>query len=69
MDENGRLLLSEEQLNLINCSIVENISKFIPEKIDTHLKKFWPNDKLNTELSFTRIKQETEHFIYSNNKL
>ena len=26
-------------------------------------------DKPNTELSFTSIKQEAEHFIYSNNKL
>ena len=78
--ENGRLFLSEEQLNLINLSIVENISKCIPEtiervtpliteKIDTQLKQLWPNNKRNTELSFTSIKQEAEHFIYSNNKL
>ena len=33
------------------------------------MKQFWPNGKLNTELSFTSIKQEAEHFIYSNNKL
>ena len=80
MAENGRLFLSEGQLNLINRSIVENISKCIPEiiervtplimeKIDTHLKQFWSNDNRNTELSFTCIKQEAEHFIYSNNKL
>ena len=78
--ENGRVFLSEEQLNLINLSIVKNISKCIPEiiervtpliteKIDTHLKQVWPNNKRNTELSFTSIKQEAEHFIYSNNKL
>ena len=78
--ENGRLFLSEEQLNLISLSIVENISKCIPEiiervtplimeKIDTHLKQVWPNNKRNAELSFTSIKQEAEHFIYSSNKL
>ena len=39
------------------------------EKIDTHLKQFWSNDKRNTKLSFTSIKQEAEHFIYSNSKL
>ena len=49
MAENGRLFLSEEQLNVINRSIVENINKCIPEiiervtplimeKTDTHLK-------------------------------
>ena len=80
MAGNGGLFLSEEQLNLINHSIVENISKCIPEiiervtplimeKIDAHLKQLWSNDKHYTELSFTSIKQETEHFIYSNNKL
>ena len=80
MAENEGLFLSEEQLNVINRSIVENISKCIPEiiervtplimeKIDTHLKQFWSHDKRNTELSFTSIKQEAEHFIYSNSKL
>ena len=80
MAENGGLFLSEEQLNVINRSIVENINKCIPEiiervtplimeKIDTHLKQFWSNDKRNTELSFPSIKQEAEHFIYSNSKL
>ena len=39
------------------------------EKIDTHLKQVWVNDKPNTGLPFTSIKQEAEHFIYSNNKL
>ena len=34
MAENGRLFLSEEQLNLINHSMVENISKCIPEIIE-----------------------------------
>ena len=78
--ENGRLFLSEEQLNLISLSIVENISKCIPEiiervtplimeKIDTHLKQVWPNNERNAELSFTSIKQEAERFIYSSNKL
>ena len=38
------------------------------EKIDTHLKQVWATTSL-TELSFTSIKQEAEHFIYSNNKL
>ena len=80
MAENERLFLSEEQLNLINLSIVENISKYIAkliervtlpimEKIDTHLKRFWTNDKRNTELSFKSIKQEAEHFIYNNKNL
>ena len=78
--ENGRLFLSEEQLNLISLSIVENISNCIPEiiervtplimeKIDTHLKQVWPNNERNAELSFTSIKQEAERFIYSSNKL
>ena len=78
--ENGRLFLSEEQLNLISLSIVENISKCIPEiiervtplimeKIDTHLKQVWPNNERNAELSFTSIKQEAERFTYSSNKL
>ena len=39
------------------------------ENIDTHLKQIWSNDKRNAKLSFTSIKQEAEHFIYSNNKL
>ena len=39
------------------------------EKIDTHLKQVWVNDKPNTGLPFTSIKQEAEHFIYTNNKL
>ena len=80
MAENERLFFSEEQLNLINLSIVENISKYIAkliervtlpimEKIDTHLKRFWTNDKRNTELSFKSIKQEAEHFIYNNKNL
>ena len=34
MTENGCVFLSEEQANLINLSIVENISKFIPEIIE-----------------------------------
>ena len=38
----------------------------IMDKIDTHLKRFWSNDKRNTELPFPSIKQEAEHFIYSN---
>ena len=74
IDEYGRFFLSEEQLNLINHSIVENISKCIPEiiksvtplimeKIDTHLKQLWSNDKRNTELSFTSIKLEAENFM------
>ena len=69
MAENGRLFLSEEQLNVINRSIVENISKCMPEiieratplimeKIDTHLKQFCSNDKRNTELSFTSISKK-----------
>ena len=73
-DEYGHLFLSEEQLNLINHSIVENISKCIPEiiervtplimeKIDAHLKQLWSNDKRNTELSFTSIKLEAENFM------
>ena len=33
------------------------------------MKQLWSNEKCNTELSFTSIKQEAEHFIYSNNKL
>ena len=41
----------------------------IIEKIDALLKQLWSNDKGNTELSFTSIKQEAERFIYSNNKL
>ena len=41
----------------------------IIEKIDALLKQLWTNDKGNTELSFTSIKQEAERFIYSNNKL
>ena len=39
------------------------------EKIDTQLKHIWSNDKHNAELSFTSMKQEAQHFIYSNNKL
>ena len=34
MTENGHWFLSEEQVNLINLSIVKNISKFIPEFIE-----------------------------------
>ena len=37
----------------------------IMEKLDPHLKQFWPNDKRNRELCFTNIKQEADHFIYS----
>ena len=33
------------------------------------MKQSWSNDKRNTELSFTSIKQEAEHFICSHNKL
>ena len=51
MVENECLLLTDEQLNLINLSIIENISKYIPEiivrvmplimeKIDIYLKQF-----------------------------
>ena len=51
MVENQCLLLTDEQLNLINLSIIENISKYIPEiivrvmplimeKIDIYLKQF-----------------------------
>ena len=80
MDQNGHLLLSEKQLDLINLCIFENISKVIPEIVEivtplivekcySHLKLFWSNNKGNTELSFTSIKQEAEHLIYSNNKL
>ena len=61
--ENGRLFLSEEQLNLINLSIVENNSKCIPEiiervtplimeKIDTHLKQVWPNNERNAVIFY-----------------
>ena len=32
-------------------------------------KQFWSNNKCNTELLFTSIKQEAEHFIHGNNKL
>ena len=39
------------------------------EKIDTQLKQIWSNDKRNADLSFTSMKQEAQHFIYSNNKL
>ena len=55
MTENERLFSLEEQLNLINFSIVENISKCIPEtlervtplimeKVATHLKQIRSND-------------------------
>ena len=51
MVENEYLHLTDEQLNLINLSIIENISKYIPEitvrvmplimeKIDISLKQF-----------------------------
>ena len=39
------------------------VTAFIMEKIDPHLKLFSSNSKRNTELSFTGIKQEAEHFI------
>ena len=39
------------------------------DRINAHLKQLWSNDKHNTELSFTSIKQEAERFIYSNSKL
>ena len=39
------------------------VAAFIMEKIDPHLKLFSSNSKRNTELSFTGIKQEAEHFI------
>ena len=69
MAEDRRLLLSEEQLNLINLSVVKNIRKCIPDiterftsfvmvKIDTHLKQFWSQEKRNAELPYTKIKQE-----------
>ena len=74
MAESGHSFLSEEQLNLINRSIIENISKRIPEiiervtplimeKIDTHLKQFWSNDKLNLELSF-QVLRKKENISY-----
>ena len=76
MTENGHWFLSEEQVNLINLSIVKNISKFIPEFIERvtplimeEIEQFWSNNKCNTELLFTSIKQEAEHFIHGNNKL
>ena len=67
-------------MNLINHSVLENISKcireirerfppFTIEEIDTYLKQFWSNDNRITELSFASIKQETKDFIFSNNKL
>ena len=67
-------------MNLINHSILESISKciqeirervpsFTTEKDDTYLKQFWSNDNRITDLSFTSIKQETEDFIFRNNKL
>ena len=75
--ENGCLFLSEEQLNLINLSIVENISKCIPEiiervkplimeKIGSHLKQFWSSDKCNAELSITRIKHNISYIAITN---
>ena len=67
MAENGRLFLSQGQLNLINLSIVRNISKCIPkiterilrlimEKTDTYLKQFWSNDKRKMDLYLASIK-------------
>ena len=41
----------------------------IIEKIDTHLKQFWSNNKCNAEFSFTSIEEEVEHSVYSNTKL
>ena len=49
--------------------VIERVTPLIMEKTDTHLKQFWLNDKRNRDLSFTRIKKEAKHFIYSNNKL
>ena len=80
MVESGHLFLSDEQFNSLNINIAENIKKCIPEiietitpiildKLDTHLKQFSNIENRNTELSFTDVKQEAEHFIYSNNKL
>ena len=76
MAEDRRLLLSEEQLNLINLSVVKNIRKCIPEiterftlfvveKIDTHLKQFWSQEKRNEESYLIQKLNKKQHISYT----
>ena len=74
--------LSEEQLNLINLSIVENNSKCIPEiiervtplimeKIDTHLKQVWATTSLirSCLLQVLSKKQNISYIAITNYRL